>query len=453
MCRHERVGEVKRYITQRPTSKWNVNSKNGVTNKSALREAVEHHNYDVIKMLVGLGADPNMRDGKDDDFILYAALRDTSPGAIKTTRLLLTFMETKADPDGQAGSSNTMASSDGKRYWLETSRNRKNYRPDDMVQMGVPHLPRFIFSLAGQAYAQWKLVKEISVTLANQETYHRMVFVLGGPPGHGKTMTAEALFQILGEDASARDFLKISCANVNSLFELFGGSGAYRGSEVGSELNNFVANHRDRVGIVNLDEFDKLEPKVRDGLFTIFDKGEWVDKKMSLAYQTKTLDCKKIIWVLTTNIFDNDIISFYEEEVKRFEQRNWIDLEKRIKKAFQGKIKGQFGDALARRIGSLIPFVPFTKPDRIAFVENEIDTFRYMHTKPAVKKTDEGAVRLVGNFEFTVEPEVGAFIADQYDTNSGATSLKDCVKAEILDTINGYHLDGESLRTQGVASS
>jgi len=47
-----------------------------------------------------------------------------------------------------------------------------------------------------------------------------------------------------------------------SLLELFGGSGAYRGSEVGSELNNFVVNHRDRVGIVNLDEFDRLSVKM-----------------------------------------------------------------------------------------------------------------------------------------------------------------------------------------------
>jgi transcriptional regulator with AAA-type ATPase domain len=75
------------------------------------------------------------------------------------------------------------------------------------------------------------------------------------------------------------------CANLNSAFELFCGGGCYFGAEVGSELNNFVVNHSNNVGIVYLDEFDRLKPELRDGLFMIFDNGEWVNKKHSSQSQ------------------------------------------------------------------------------------------------------------------------------------------------------------------------
>jgi hypothetical protein len=51
-----------------------------------------------------------------------------------------------------------------------------------MIKMGIPHLPEFSFALCGQPYAQWKLAKDISTSLANQESYNRLVFLLGGLP-------------------------------------------------------------------------------------------------------------------------------------------------------------------------------------------------------------------------------------------------------------------------------
>lgn len=177
---------------------------------------------------------------------------------------------------------------------------------------------------------------------------------------------------LLGVNDSDEDFLKVSCANVNSVFELFGGSGAYQGAKVGSELNNFVVNHCDRVGIVNLDEFDRLDSTVQDGLFTIFDKGEWVNKRL-LRTQTETLDCRRIIWILTTNVFDNKIVSFCEGEDKCFKERKFKDIERKVKRIFQKEMVENFGKAMSRRLGSVIPFVPFTKEDCVAFVEDEID--------------------------------------------------------------------------------
>jgi len=310
-----------------------------------------------------------------------------------------------------------------------------------MVELGLPHLSKFLFALAGQKYAQRTMVKEVVLRLATQETYRRMVFLLGGPPWHGKTMAAKELCKVLGSKTPEEDFLKISCANVNSVIELFGASGAYSSSDVGSELNNFIVNHRNSIGVVNLDEFDRLKPEVRDGLFTIFDKGEWINKKLCAAFQTKTLDCKRIIWVLTTNVFDDEIVSFYKKERECFEKKQWKRIDSKAKTRFRNSIRSNFGDPMSRRITSIIPFVPFVRDDCIAFVEEEIDNWRDSFRKPPIRKNDKkGPTRLVGNFMFVVDPEVVDYICTMYMECEGATSLKDFIEMEIVDRINESHI-------------
>ena len=311
--------------------------------------------------------------------------------------------------------------------------------------MGVIRLPRFFFALTGQDYVKWKLVSEITTRLANQDAYHQMVFVLGGPPGHGKTMAAKELCCALGGDNAEQDFLKVSCANMNSTFELFGGSGAYQGSETGSELNNFVVNHRERLGVVNLDEFDRLDSKTSDALFTIFDKGEWVNKKKSSCrYQTQTLSCTKIVWVLTTNVFDDDILKCFEEEKAEFEARNFKSSERKIKKRFKSVIEKRFGLAMARRLGPLIPFVPFSKKEHVAVIEQLLDEKRITFATPP--PLPDTPARLVSNFEFEYDDKVVEYIADEgYDKNQGATSLQDFLFEEIEKPIIQTHTEGQDI--------
>ena len=258
-------------------------------------------------------------------------------------------------------------------------------------------------------------------------------------------MAANELCKVLAGEDPEQDYLKVSCANVNSVFELFGGSGAYQGSGTGSELNNFVMEHRERIGVVNLDEFDRLDAKVLSGLFTIFDKGEWVDKRSCSAYQTKAINCSKIVWILTTNVFDDQIDAFYTKEKDAFKKRDWKSIERKMKKGFKSIVSLQFGDAMARRLGPVIPFVPFNKADRVALIEAEIDCWRVSYASPAPlqRSNPDAPVRLVGNFSFTVDPLVVEHIAAAYDKHQGATSLRDCLEEEIVNPINAAYFEGE----------
>lgn len=170
ICRAGSVGEVQGYLKLHA---FDVNKPSHLTKKTPLREATENFNNEVVMFLVGKGADPNKKD--DHGYVLHSCLGSTEVGSLGTTRTLLSLMETRADPDGESGSSNTIASSDGKRYWLNVSRIRPQYRREDMDKMKVPHLARFYFALAGQPYAKHTMVSEISNILSNQEKYRRMV--------------------------------------------------------------------------------------------------------------------------------------------------------------------------------------------------------------------------------------------------------------------------------------
>jgi hypothetical protein len=100
---------------------------------------------------------------------------------------------------------------------------------------------------------------------------------------------------------------------------------------------------------------------------------------------------------------------------------------------------------MACRIGALVPFVPFTKKEQVAFVEDEIDNACTIFAKAPV---DEGEIKLVGKFEYTVAREViVSHTADEYYyMQRGATSLKDVFKGEIHDTINNRYLEGNDLQ-------
>lgn len=198
--------------------------------------------------------------------------------------------------------------------------------------------------------------------------------------------------------------------------------------------------------INNLDEFDRLKSSVCDALFTILDKGEWVDKRLSNAYQSKTLDCRHIIWVLTTNVFDEHILSFHKKEIGAFEKQEWPRIERKIKKQFKRKIENQFGAPLARRMGPLVPFVPFTKTELVTFAEHEIDKSRGQYRQPPVKRDSRGHVRLVGNFNFTVNNDVIPLLAEQYDENQGTTSITDAINEDVHEPTNEKRtMDGEQL--------
>jgi hypothetical protein len=351
-----------------------------------LRHALAEHRKDIVEYLMMKGASVNLSDSKGP--LLFGVLLDDSQGTIEMLRWLLSFPVVQLDNiDGLDHVVKSVCRS--KQYWIQRAKDRPSFNQVTLDGMGLGGLPRFDLSLVGQQYAQHALTRAIIAEQVDSKHRRPVVCVLGGPPGHGKTETGKKLCEALSLDSSK--MLKVSCANVNSPMELFGAAGAYMGSEVGSELNNFVlANARDGsegpghsgLCVVILDEFDKLDEEVMDGFFTVFDKGEWVDKKLSRRYQTHTVPCPNVIWLLTTNCFDSDVRHLFDTASSAFSNRNFSFIRRKIRADLWPVIKARFRSPLARRITHFIPYVPFNPEESFVITAMEVDHLREDLARP-----------------------------------------------------------------------
>jgi ATP-dependent Clp protease ATP-binding subunit ClpA len=134
---------------------------------------------------------------------------------------------------------------------------------------------------------------------------------------------------------------------MNRETDLFGPWAPYIGSEKGSLLNNHLANHSGKRGIVFLDEFEKTTKDVRAALLLPLDDGKSLDVFMYIRLinigwycdrrNGHHVDCTKIIWVFATNAVDDKIVEFsdlhlLEKSPEKQTQAPLSALEKNIRK-------------------------------------------------------------------------------------------------------------------------
>jgi ATP-dependent Clp protease ATP-binding subunit ClpA len=114
---------------------------------------------------------------------------------------------------------------------------------------------------------------------------------------------------------------------------MFGSGAGYIGSDSGSQLGNFMSQHSNKRNVVLLDEFDHCNAETWEAFYHVFEEGEYVLKKVNGMEaksvdqaQTRVLDCSRTVWLLTTNVFDNDIVNFndaHAQSIKQFKKGNY----------------------------------------------------------------------------------------------------------------------------------
>jgi ATP-dependent Clp protease ATP-binding subunit ClpA len=194
--------------------------------------------------------------------------------------------------------------------------------------------------------------------------------IFAGPSGNGKTELAHQLAMILNKPED-NCFIKIDCGKVTRMAEVFGLSGAYRGSTEGSALNNFVIQmsyKKDSLGIVLLDEIEKAKQSVIHGLYQVIDKGEWTNKKLfeGKGVQTETISCHNIIFIMNTNAADQCICDAASTAPQLYTSKSVDELEElqfSVEKTIRQKLQSThpFTDAFMGRVGRIVPFFPMAK--------------------------------------------------------------------------------------------
>jgi ATP-dependent Clp protease ATP-binding subunit ClpA len=273
----------------------------------------------------------------------------------------------------------------------------------------------------------------------DHRTHMPAIFLLSGPPGHGKTTAGEKFCASIGLNPE-RDFLRVSCGNTPSSIELFGASGAYQGAKEGSSLNNFVVEHDGRPGIVVLDEFDKLTTSTYDGFYTTVAEGRWIDKRLIPGTnQTREVDSSRIVWILTTNTFDSDVQRLWSKHQDTFvDYDRYSTLKKRITASFKPLLRDKFGDALARRLDRVLPFVPFETAECRVLVRSKLEDLAQAYAAPE----DPESSQLVSGLTMTYTDTVIKHIAAEYHLSEGSSSLLKAIQEHVQGPILDARAEG-----------
>ena len=231
-----------------------------------------------------------------------------------------------------------------------------------------------------------------------------------GSSGIGKTELAKQVARYLFKDNLKKAFIRLDMSEFQEKHEvakLIGSPPGYIGHDDGGKKKFQIQNVCNKVlkkvilyfpyfigqltkklkefpeAIVLFDEVDKAHPDVLTVLLQLFDEGRLTDGK------GKTIECKKAIFVMTSNLASTEIAEHglglrKEAEMivkERKEGHNLEDIEEKItisrhfrEKVVQPILKRHFGrDEFLGRINEIVYFLPFSKSELSKLVERELN--------------------------------------------------------------------------------
>ena len=229
-------------------------------------------------------------------------------------------------------------------------------------------------------------------------------------------------------------------------------SGAYQGAFEGSTLNNFIVrmSKSKSIGVVLLDEIDKAQCNVHSGLYQVFDKGEWTNKKLidGSGGQTDIVSCRNIIFIMTTNVADSIVDDYAREndEVYTASADEMEDLSYDLQTLISHELSSRFKPAFLGRITCFVPFFPLSKghTDK-GTISREVDTI----AKFLIERKQEDLLTFSG-----IESEVSEktkerivkIVAKMFQPQCGVRSIQKIIDeqmdrkvrhAALLDVKNG----------------
>ncbi|MBR9872048.1 MAG: AAA domain-containing protein, partial [Gammaproteobacteria bacterium] len=244
----------------------------------------------------------------------------------------------------------------------------------------ITHLPAYLQAhIKGQDTAIDCLHQHLLTARADLRRPGRPMgaFLLVGPSGVGKTETVVQLAELL---YGGRQFLTTinmsEYQEKHTVSRLIGSPPGYVGFGEGGILTEAI--RQKPYSVVLLDEVEKAHPEVLNLFYQAFDKGELADGEGRL------IDCKNVVFFLTSNLGYQTIVNHAEEPEK-------------IEEALYPELANFFKPALLARM-EVVPYLPLGEDtlnrivgDKLQRLADQITT-RY-HTEVALEDGLVEAIR------------------------------------------------------------
>ena len=289
--------------------------------------------------------------------------------------------------------------------------------------------PYYIF---GQQIATTQVLKRITNRLLFNSTKPLVLFFTG-LSGHGKTELARRMGNLL-----TLGLLIIDCTMKKHDTDIFGPWHPYVGSQLGSQLNNHLAEWEGIRTVVFLDEFDKATEEVREAMLLLFESGSYTDRR-----NNKKIDCSKVFWILAANVGVKQVTQFWVDNLKgRDQEQQKAAPIRALQETLKRCVIQIFGAPLAGRFSDIVPFLPFDEGERAVTAYKFMRELRHDVRKPINIDGKRFAGTIFVNF--INDGQIAEHISQRYLEETGARSLADAVEKEISD-----HLAAKFFKQEG----
>eukprot|EP00294_Goniomonas_avonlea_P013269 CAMPEP_0114553628 /NCGR_PEP_ID=MMETSP0114-20121206/7770_1 /TAXON_ID=31324 /ORGANISM="Goniomonas sp, Strain m" /LENGTH=642 /DNA_ID=CAMNT_0001738605 /DNA_START=37 /DNA_END=1965 /DNA_ORIENTATION=- len=397
--------------------------------------ACSNNDLEMIRLLIHSGADTELATEKTKLTPLMIAL--DHPHGTEMVRYLLAAGANAhiQNLDGEDGfviaerhKNETM------KYWLRRAIDRPNPPVTEEVEkirekLGLSRLREVELAIIGQRVAQ-RLVPQAVKTRKYCPEGKPLVLLFSGPPGCGKTLLAERLSEAI---ATKDAYLCIDCEQYQNTNAMFGADAGFEGNQRQTALTSHLSKFDGQPCVVVLDEFDKTSATVLTRFLKILEKGRYRD-----PVSDHQVDCTQTIFIATTNIGMEEIMTYFREKSKAKEldfdtnselMRLQFELDTKAKNALRSALKGRGCGALVRRFDYVIPFTPFTEEECEVLADTEIRDFCNELRAPADpdRKPEPKFVGGVKDVKYTID--VNRYFAKRYDIEDGVASIKGAIRS------------------------
>ncbi|QWT40054.1 type VI secretion system ATPase TssH [Dickeya dadantii] len=224
----------------------------------------------------------------------------------------------------------------------------------------VTRLPDYLGdSIKGQQLAIAQLHKHLLTARADLRRPGRPLgaFLLVGPSGVGKTETVVQIADLMFGGRNYLTTINMSeYQEKHTVSRLIGSPPGYVGFGEGGVLTEAI--RQKPYSVVLLDEVEKAHPDVLNLFYQAFDKGELADG------EGRVIDCRNVVFFLTSNLGFQTIVNFAERV-------NFADRQNELLDALYPELAAFFKPALLARM-EVIPYLPLDHDTLVEIVQGKL---------------------------------------------------------------------------------